>query len=248
MKNNLANIQRDFIAHIFNPKQKNIVKIIPYSSQEALARLNIYRNNVFGNFSAVLEMVFETVRKIIGEKKFENLAKEYQLKYHSKSGNLDHYGDDFPQFLKKAKPSFLSDLARLELLYHNCYYAADADNFNVEDFQKLPQQKFFNLKFNLHPSCFLMKSQFAIFSLWKNPKKKSAAKKTEYLLITRSDGNQKIYKISQEEFLFLSYITQKKQLFEVYKKINQIVKKECDIGKILNKFIILKVIAGFYWS
>jgi hypothetical protein len=242
--------QQQFADHIFDRRKVSILNSLPYSSQEALARLNIYRNNVFGNFSSVLSSIFEVTKKIIGEEKFEELVEKYCVKFSSKSGNLDDYGSEFPQFLKKIKPAFLLDLAMLEWLYHQSYFSADAKNFDVEKFKKISAEKFQNLQFELHPSCFLMESKFAIFLLWKNnvenkKQKIRPAKKSEFIMVERVSGKSMIHKISPAEFIFLSNLNRKKNLYETYKKISRVTKKPCDIGKILSKFIELGVIINF---
>lgn len=250
---NILNIQRDFSDHLYRKLNKKILRELPYSNDEALARLNIYRNNVFGSFNSVLSSIFEAVKKLVGEKYFEQLCDEYNQKNFSKSGNLDNYGDAFPQFLAKIKSkhklAFLSDVARLELLYHKAYYAADTKNFDLKKFKKIPPEKFSDLEFELHPSCFLMASEFPIFSIWKNNieedgKKKISLKKPELVLVERGLRKVQIHNLSKEEFIFLANVPRKK-LFAIYKEIVRQTKKECDIGAILNKFISLGIITNF---
>ncbi len=249
----VLNLQRDFSNHLYRKSNKNILHELPYSNQESLARLNIYRNNVFGSFNSVLSSIFEVTEKLLGKEYFEQLCSKYNQKHFSRSGNLDNYGDSFPHFLKKTKLenklAFIPDLARLELLFHKAYYAADTKVFDIEKFKKVPQEKFFDLEFELHPSCFLIASKFPIFSIWENhidnkKKKKISSKKPELVLVTRSLRKVQIYNLSREEFIFLANIADKK-LFKIYKEIIRQTKKDCDIGALLNKFISLGIISNF---
>ena len=251
---NILNLQRDFAKHLYQKSAKNIIADLPYSNLEALARLNIYRNNVLGNFTSVLSSIYEVVFKLVGEKYFEKLSEEFCQKYPSKSGNLDNYGSEFPEFLKKIirkhKLPYLPDVARLELFFHQAYFTKDAPDFDVKKFQKIAPEDFFNLTFGLHPSCFLLKSKFPIFSIWKNNIEKKSSKKIslnnpEFALIDKAAGAVEIKNLAQEEFIFLQNLSQKKNLFETYKKIIRTTKKECDVGKILEKFISLRVIVNF---
>lgn len=252
MKEILA-LQQNFKNHLYQKKDEKIIATLPYSKQESLARLNIYRNNVFGNFNGVLQSIYEVVEKLVGEIYFAQICDSYHQKYFSKSGNLDNYGDDFAKFLKEEKANhklvFLPDLARLELLYHKSYFADIAAQFPLEKFQKLSQKKFFNLQFQLHPSCFLMASKFAIFSIWKSNVEKKSNKKInaaqpEFVVVERVLNRVNIHKISQEEFLFLKNIS-KKTLFETYEKIVKITGAEFDIGALVNKFITNGIIINF---
>jgi hypothetical protein len=243
----LKTIQNDFANHIFDRKKNKIINSLPYSNQEALARLNIYRNNVFGNFSSVLTSIFEVSKKIIGEKKFKNLIEEYQKKYPSKSGDLNEYGDNFPKLLKGLQPEFLYDLSRLELALHQCYYADDVDDFAIDNFRKISPEKFYNLTFDLHPSCFLIESEFPIFTIFKK-KKKNLNKKTEFILVERASGTCEAKLLNHEEFIFLKNLLKKKTLFQNYKNIAKLIGKEFDIGAMLNKFINNRVICNFHES
>jgi hypothetical protein len=249
----ILSLQQQFKTHLYKKNDEKILSMLPYSRTESLARLNIYRNNVFGNFSSVLSSIFEVVEKLVGAEYFEQLCDSYNQKFYSKSGNLDNYGDNFPAFLTKEKNKhklvFLPDVAKLELLYHKSYFADGAPVFDLKKFKKLPQEKFFDLHFTLHPSCFLITSKFPIFSIWQDNienggKKKISLKNPESAMVERASQKVNIHKLDREEFLFLKNITQK-TLFETYKEISRITKKECDIGQILNKFITSGIITNF---
>ena len=180
-KTTLLNVQQDFLAHLYDDKKLKIIDVLaPYSKPEALARLNVYRNNVFGNFSSVLSSIFCITKKIIGDKKFFSLAEEYMTSYHSVSGNLDEYGEFFPEFLNKIKSkhklNYLADLATLELAHYRTFFAEKIkDEFPLKQFKKISQENFPNLTFTLHPSCVSFSSKFPIYSIW-NKEKKSNSK------------------------------------------------------------------------
>ncbi len=246
-QNRLLDIQRIFFHHIFDEGDTKILNLLPYSSQESLARLNIYRNNIFGGTSSVLYSIFEATKKVIGEDRFEELSQSYAKKHHSKSGNLNDYGVEFPQFIAKESLPFISDLSRLEWYYHICYYAKDVPDFDVEVLQKLSQEKLPNLKFKLHPSCYLLESEFGIFSFWKGlidgkKRKKLPSKDREFLLVERASGARNIRQLNREEFLFLDNIQKQKTLYETYEVIRRKMKRDVDVGKIMQNFISLRIL------
>jgi hypothetical protein len=230
----LLKLQKDFYSHLFDKKKSKIIDNFSHSKLESLARLDIYRNNVFGNFNSVLESIFPVSKKILGEKKFRELLEKYCLKFPSKSGNLDEFGLEFPLFLKSYKSLYLKDLAQLELLLHHSFFSKKIINkFDIKKFQKLPQEKFFDLTFFIHPNCKLFSSKFSIFSIWKKEQEVKNLKEAEFVLIFEKN----ILKISEEEFLFLSLIQKQKKLYEIYKKLYQKNQKEVDIGKFIQRFI-----------
>ena len=254
-KSELVKLQQDFALHIFDETNQKITDELPYSRQEALARLNIYRNNVLGNFEGVLDSTFEVVKKILGEEYFRELVKDYALKHPSQSGNLDFYGQNFPQFIKKKlkihKINYLADLSQLEWLYHHSYFEKDAETvFDIEKFKKISPEKYKNLSFKLHPTCSLFSSKFPVFTIWKNKienksNKIKIADNAEMVLIERAGMSSVITKLSQEEFLFLSLIGEGGELYETYQKICRKTKKEIDVGSFLNKFISAGVFVDF---
>lgn len=239
----ILKIQRNFSAHLINKKKLEILNSLPYSKQEALARLNIYRNNVFGGFLSILSTIFPVTKKILKED-FLIYANNYQKKYFSVSGNLNEYGEFFPKLFKKHKIKYLYELAKLEIIYYRSYFAADAKcAFNLEKFKKIAPQDLMNLSFTLHPSCILISSKFPLYSIWNG--KKPKALKPEYIVVERLASDSNMNKISQEEFLFLSMILQKKSLYQIYIQICKKFKKNIDIGKMLNRFIACELIIDF---
>lgn len=246
-------LQENFKKHLYHKSSQEILKDLPYEARESLARLNIYRNNVFGNFNSVLQSIYEMVERILGEKYFAQICKIYLEKNFSNSGNLDDFGLNFPQFLQKNlklhKLAYLADLAKLELAYHQAFFAKIAKKFPLVKFKKLTQENYFNLKFKLHPSIKILKSDYAIFSIWKNlnenqTKKKINAKRSEFVVVERIFEVVNIHKIDEVEYLFLQNIS-KNTLFETYKKIVNLKGKEFDIGALVNKFIADGTIINF---
>ncbi|MBP7709790.1 MAG: putative DNA-binding domain-containing protein [Rickettsiales bacterium] len=230
----LLTIQRNFSKHLEKKSDQKILQEISGSSVEALARLNIYRNNVYGGFESVLSSIFPVTKNILGEEKFAELLKKYCQKFPSKTGDLNKFGDNFAKFLKGHKPLYLKDLAQLELLHHQAYFIAkNTKEFDVRKFQKLPVDHFFNLVFLLDSSRFLFNSKFAVFSIWQKKREIKNLAKAELALVCADN----IFKLSEEEFLFLSLIQKQKKLYEIYQILCKKTKKPVDIGALINRFI-----------
>lgn len=248
MANDLLNLQREFLAHLYDVKNLKIAKSLSYSNPEAVARLNVYRNNVFGNFSSVLSSVFCVSKKILGDKKFDDLVEKYIKTYASKSGNLDEYGEFFVDFLQKKfdlhKISFLPDLATVELAHYKTFFLQKTKSeFDLKKFKKIPPEKFPELTFSLHPSCILFSSKFAIFSIWQK-EQKTKNNKAEFLLVANTI-KPILEQLSEAEFLFLIEIGEGKKLYQAYKKACQ-KNKNFDVGKTLDRFIKNHVINNFF--
>ncbi len=57
--------------------------------------------------------------------------------------------------------------------------------------------------------------------------------------------SNQIFLLTEEEFLFLSLIQKQKNLYQIYKMICKKMKKEVDVGKLINRFISTGVIVSF---
>ncbi len=230
----LLNLQRQFADHLHKKSDTRVLQEISGSKLGAVARLNIYRNNVYGGFESVLSSNFSVTKEILGTEKFERLLTKYCQKFPSRSGDLNEFGGDFPKFISHAKPLYLKDLARLELLHHQAYFVEKTNKkFDLKKFQKLPAENFTNLIFSLDPACFLFASKFAVFSIWQKKRAIKNFTKPEFMLV-RADN---IFKLSEEEFLFLSLIQKQKKLYEIYTTLCKKTGKESDIGKLVRHFI-----------
>ncbi|MES2961934.1 MAG: DNA-binding domain-containing protein [Pseudomonadota bacterium] len=240
---NLQNLQKNFANHIFTKADKKILSQVSYSTHEALERLNIYRNNVLGNFESVLNSIFPVTKKILGAEKFEELSQKYYRKFPSKSGDLNEYGKEFPKLLKNQEPLYSKDLAQLELLYHQAFFAKKTKEFDLKSFKKIAPENLANLIFIIDPAANLFTSKFAIFSIWKSEKKIKNFAKAESMLICAD----KILKLNEEELVFLTEIKKQKKLYQIYKKLckTKETAKEIDIGKLINHFITNGVITSW---
>ena len=234
----LKELQTNFADHLYN-KNNKICAVISPSKISPENRLQVYRNNVFGNFDGVLESIFEVTKKIIGEEEFEKLAKKYHQKYYSQSGDLNDYGEFFP---KVFSTKILKELAELEWLFHRSYFAPDRTKIDLKKLQNLNEEKFFKLKFKLHPSCHLLASNYPIYRIWKNHKKKTGKK--EFILIERALDNCQIHNLSEVEFQFLKQIEEGKNIYKIYQKMAK-QNHQFDIGTLINKYVSIGILSDF---
>jgi hypothetical protein len=248
----LKEIQKQFATQIVDPQNMNILSQINSSHIPVGARLEVYRNNVFGNFRSVLEMVYPTVLELVGDDVFENLCVKYRQKYPSPSGNLDDYGQFFPKLINDLKNehklAYLKDIANLEWKFHRAYFVRNVTDFQIEKFQKLKEEELCEVKFKLHPSCVLISSKYPIFSIWESvdSKQKLNLKNLpkEFVLIERAGFDSSIQNLCETEFLFLKHIKKGQNFYQIYEEISAKF-PDFDIGSVMNKFISNGVIASY---
>ena len=97
----------------------------------------------------------------MGDDFFADAAMRYRRERPSRSGNLQEFGADFPDFLESLPGArylaYLGDVARLEWLRQETALAPDP---TVADARAAP-------RVDLHPSVRLLASPHAVLTLWK---------------------------------------------------------------------------------
>jgi len=140
------------------------------ASPQALARLAVYRGNVYGNYLKALTGSYPIVRAIVGEDFFDGMAREYARQYPSTCGDLNAYGGMLAEFVENFPHTrdlpYLSDVARMEWLAHRAYYAADGNAFDAARLMRTQQGNQAALRPVLAPACVLLESSWPLKRLW----------------------------------------------------------------------------------
>jgi hypothetical protein len=232
----LTQLQNSFVNSLYKKSSAVLLSEIKPGKAPAEELFDIYRNNLFANLTNVLRLTYPRICDLMGEKKFKKFSYEFIAQSPSNSGNLDEYGEDFSKFLVKKNEKFFADLAKLEWLKQTAYLASDAKVLDIEKLKNLSEEKLFDVKFQLHPSCFLMVSAFNLLASRKQMK---PTKNSKFFLIYRHGLEVVVQKISADEFNFLNGVTKNLTLFAIYKKY------KINVGKVLQKSLSNGIISGF---
>ncbi len=229
----------------FTCNLKNSSKIAPQLA------LDIYRNNTRSARIDTLELVFPVCNKILGNEVFRSIAREYVISDNDGLSDLNHYGEVFNRHFQlllnigrlPEEYVYLPDLAKLEFIIHDAYYADNDPEFNF----KLFEQKINNeepVYFQISASLGLVKSEYPIYKIWLNNQKQQIAKTiyaiedTQYLLVHRDSYKPVVSPVSKFEYLLLAAFINDFSFQEA------IENKEYNIDVILPKLIANKWIAG----
>lgn len=136
----------------------------------AAARIEVYRNNVLGNYHKALAATFPVVKKLVGTAFFNAAVDAFVRTYPSTCGDVNRYGGDLADFLADYGPArsleYLPDVARLEWALDQSGIAADAPPFDLAALAALGQDAHAALRFVLHPSAQLVESHYPILHIW----------------------------------------------------------------------------------
>lgn len=251
----LLNLQRQFANHIYNQQNKDIFKSLYQSEISNQDKLEIYRNNIFGNLQSALTLTFANCKKIIGDEKFAFLIQKYIKKFHSKSGNLEDFGDQFPKLIKNFQkkldlPIFLSQIAQIEWLCNLIYFYPESENIDIASLQNLSPDQLFQVNFQLDKSCHLIKSKYPIYEILNGHKEELkeinlAQQKTQFIIIERANSKVNLTKLDAVEYQFLRLISKQKTIYQIFKNIRA-KNKDFDIGALVTKFVSARIINNFY--
>lgn len=133
-------------------------------------RIDVYRSNLFHNYSEALRAVYPVVERLVGEDFFAATARKYIVAHRSTSGDLHDYGQAFGEFLDGFAPAralpYLGDVARLEWLWHECFHGAEHPPLSLERLERVADQSLVSLRFRLHPACRLLASRYPVGKIW----------------------------------------------------------------------------------
>jgi hypothetical protein len=147
-----------------------VTGLIAATDAAAERRFRVYANTVQANFRDALQSTYPAVRRLVGEDYFRQTAREFQHRHPSRSGDLSHCGQGFPNFLAHLHSddafSYLADVARLEWLIQESLLAAEHAPLDLASLARVPPAAYDGLRFELHPSLRLFESRYPTLAIW----------------------------------------------------------------------------------
>jgi hypothetical protein len=166
----LRELQQEFMQAMFDRERPALTQHLAGTDSESVWRTAVYRNNTFSNLQDALASTYSVIVKLVGSEFFHYAAKEYCYQYPSVSGDLHHFGKEFSDFLAAhsavAQLAYLPDVAKLEWICHQAYFAADHAPLGFERLTQVAPERYGDLKFKLHPACALLESAFPVDRIW----------------------------------------------------------------------------------
>src|SRR5262245_43932545 len=166
----LTLLQRAFAESIFSDTAPIPATVRQGTGAAYASRFSVYRNNVIASLIGAIAARYPVVRKLLWEETFNQIAHLYVTAEPPHSPVLLHYGDTFPEFLRRlgqsASANYVADVAELEAARTRAYHAADMKTVSSSAFSSLRPDRIAYLRMALHPSVYLLKSEFPIVSVW----------------------------------------------------------------------------------
>jgi len=194
------------------PTQRAFIDAL-YSQSPCDPGIEIYRRNMLANLGGALASTFPVVERLVGDVFFREAARVFVLAHPSRSGDLNEYGEAFPDFLAayphaRSLP-YLRDVARLEWACHESYQTADAPPFDLASLGAVPAASYPKIRFTLHPSVRLVRSSHPIEAIWSanqpgrdgTPDRETGP---DAVVVGRDEGGVRVRKVEDTEWDFLA--------------------------------------------
>ncbi len=249
---NLREQQQAFLQHIFQPLGQNqpppqAACIAASDRMSAAEHFEIYRNGVLGSLTQALADTFPVCQRLVGEKFFDGLAYHYVCDAKSQTPDLSDFGESLPSFIEQFEPAeslpYLSDVARLEWCWHRAFHAEDDSAFDFETFSLLSEEQQSTVVFCLPCSAHLLSSAYPTDRIWEvNQPEYNGGLEVDLddggvqLLVWRQGFVQRIDRLSDDEFLLLEKLRQRKPFSQACSELLAIY-PELDIAGLIPQFI-----------
>jgi hypothetical protein len=256
----LAELQRNFISDCLSGKLRQdhtlLTKNIDSRVISAQGLMGIYQNSAIANITHSLILTYPMIEKLVGEQFFSAMCREYIFLTWPKSGNMDDYGVEFPEFLAEFEHAkhliYLKDVARLEWAFHQSSLADDAP---ITDWSTLAQASdILQLKFLVTPSLSLISSTFPIDKIWylnqENTPPDTAVEFADeqdndtFIVLFRQQLKTVVLPITAGEFALLNAFDNG-ETFENAIVVASAKQADFSVDDSLKKFIELGIISGF---
>ena len=243
----LHKLQRHFLAGIDDSDETPLILADIQATDQLTAaqQLAIYRESHYGGLAKAIAEIYPVCKLLVGDEFFDNMVWRYVKQSPSLHYDLNHYGADFPFFIEHFTPAadlpYLADICRLELVWHQAFYAADHRPFTENDLTNLAPENYETLVFRLAPSTFLLDSEYPILRIWQMAQehKDETVDLDEggiKLLIWRLEETRHMLPLKQCEFQFVQALTHCHTFANVCADLLQ-ANPEIDLTRVLHKML-----------
>jgi len=255
----LRELQTRFANALFEGAVEPVIaEIVARGAVSASERLEIYRNNLREGFIKALAITFPVIERLVGTDYFRQLALDYLRAHPSRSGNLDHVGAAFATFLRERFEStqyaYLPDVAELEWAHHQALIAPEATAITADVFRDLNAECLEQIRFELHPACSLLRSEYPILSIWRANQSDAEDEELidldaggDTILVLRTPECVQLRRLPPGDFAVLEAFSHGLPLSAAL-EAGQAADATFDLGATLQRALALNVLVGLHGS
>lgn len=193
----LHELQRSFLAALYDDAESGPVRTIAGKGLEPSARLRIYRRSCNEAQTGALRTTYPAVLALVGAAFFEQSARSYRQAHPSASGNLQEFGAGFADHLASLTSldgyPYLPDVARLEWQRQLTVLAADDEAIARDAIAQHLARADPPIHVGLQPCVHILASHHPVLTIWRYATDPTAADPQltgsgEQVVLWREDG------------------------------------------------------------
>lgn len=220
----LRELQHAFVEGLVGGKPHAVADaIVPEGS--APRSLALYRRLIRINYTQVLAVTYPVLRRLVGPRYFDILARGYLKREPSTSGDLFGYGRHLPAFLETVQaPLLLAELAKLEWVCHEVHQAADSPPLSLDHLQAMTALDPSRVTVRLHAAARLLRLSLPVHRVWLalQPEKPDhdavdlpLQEEETPVIVTRAGGKVAVTPLAWPDYRLLEAMAGGKSLAEV---------------------------------
>jgi hypothetical protein len=220
--NSLHSCQSAFCEAIFSGSDAALGGMLVEPDEVARRRLSAYRRSIVGTLSAAVLSAYPVVARIVGTPFFMEAARQFIHAVPSASGDLNEFGESFGDFLAgyphAAHLGYLPDVARMEWLVQQVFYAPETPPADLTILARIPDDRYGELCFSIAPGYARINSRWPLADIWRiNQAGFSGDMAVDFsagsqVLISRRNGLVYVEPLSAGEAVFLDALTSRRTL------------------------------------
>lgn len=206
----------------------------------------VYRNTWVKALLDALDANYPVVAALLGPDLFKTVAVSYAKAHPASSPILALYGDEFSDALASHELSrelpYLADVARLERLWTECFFASDAAELDSSDFGQITPTDLLELSPRLHPATRFARFETPAVTIWKEHRATDEFEEiepewvAEHALVTRRGHQISVTLIDEGAYALLEAIQRGLAIGEAITE-TAYAHRDCDIAGALTSII-----------
>jgi len=166
----LRDTQTAFCAAILSGDVDSMLQLVRDDGIAAEQRIHIYLNNNRVGSLTTLQATYPVIERLGGPDWFRQSAMQYQVRFPSRSGDLQNLGEKYPDFLRADLADmdydYFADVAALEWAYQIVLTAAEQASADIGWLRTVAPEDYERLLFVPRSAVRLVESQYPIFAIW----------------------------------------------------------------------------------
>lgn len=152
----LATVQREFRDYVLRHDPAIAGKVTGTVKVDASTRLEIYANAYRLRLLEVLQLDYEALHTLVGDREFKSLGRAYIDRYPSAHPNIRWIGGNMCRFLRENTPycaqPVLAEMAEFEWALRSAFDAGDMDPLTVDEVAAVAAEAWPTMRPVLQPS------------------------------------------------------------------------------------------------